>query len=69
VDQGATQCTLELHTQPTKPTGQLPYFLVYDSKVILPVDVMWESPAVEQYEEGVSEDSRWVKEARCATLV
>jgi hypothetical protein len=35
---------------------------------------MWESPAVEQYDEGISEDSRRVdidglKEARCAALV
>jgi hypothetical protein len=35
---------------------------------------MWESPAVEQYDEGISEDSRWVdivsfEEARCAALV
>jgi hypothetical protein len=35
---------------------------------------MWESPALEQYDEGVSEDSRRVdidglKEARCAALV
>jgi hypothetical protein len=37
--------------------GQSPYFLVYDSKAILPADVMWESPTVEQYDEGISEDS------------
>jgi hypothetical protein len=62
-----------LHTQPTKPTVQLPYFLVYGSKAILPTDVMWESPAVE-HDEGISEDSRQVdinslEEARCAALV
>jgi hypothetical protein len=62
-----------LRTQPTKPTGQSPYFLVYGSEAILPADVMWESPAVEQYDE-VSEDSRRVdidglEEARCAALV
>jgi IS30 family transposase len=49
---------LGLRTQPTKLTGQSPYFLVYGSKAILPVDVMWESPAVEQYDKGISEDSR-----------
>jgi hypothetical protein len=63
-----------LRTQPTKSTGQSPYFLVYDSEAILSADVMWDSPAVEQYDEGISEDSRQVdidglKEARCATLV
>jgi hypothetical protein len=51
-----------------------PYFLVYGFELILPADVMWESPAVEQYDEGVSEDSRRVdidglEEARCAALV
>jgi hypothetical protein len=35
-----------LRTQPTKPTGQSPYFLVYGSEAILPADVIWESPAV-----------------------
>jgi hypothetical protein len=47
-----------LRTQPTKLTGQSPYFLVYDSEAILPADVMWESPTVEQYDEGIFEDSR-----------
>jgi hypothetical protein len=46
-----------LRTQPTKATGQSPYFLVYGSEAILPADVMWDSPAVEQYDEGISEDS------------
>jgi hypothetical protein len=63
-----------LRTQPTKPTGQSPYFLVYGSEAILPADVMWESPAVEQYDEGISEDSRRVdinslEEAHYAALV
>jgi hypothetical protein len=48
--------------------------LVYGSEAILPTDVMWESPAVEQYDEEISEDSRRVdidglEEARCAALV
>jgi hypothetical protein len=65
---------LGLRTQPTKPTGQSPYFLVYGSEAILPADVMWDSPVVEQYDEGISEDSRRVdndglEEARCAALV
>jgi hypothetical protein len=63
-----------LRTQTTKTTGQSPYFLVYGSEAILPVDVMWDSPAVEQYDEGISEDSRQVdidglEEARYAALV
>jgi transposase InsO family protein len=63
-----------LRTQPSKPTGQSPYFLVYSSEAILPADVMWDSPVVEQYDEGISEDSRrfdidGLEEARCAALV
>jgi hypothetical protein len=63
-----------LRTQPSKPMGQSPYFLVYGSEAILPADVMWDSPAVEQYDEGISEDSRRVdidglEEARYAALV
>jgi hypothetical protein len=56
------------------PTVQSPYFLVYGSEAILPADVMWDSPVVEQYDEGISEDSRQVdidglEEARCTALV
>jgi hypothetical protein len=74
VDQGTTNARWGLRTQPTKPTGQSPYFLVYGSKAVLRSDVMWESPAVEQYDEGISEDSRQVdidglKEARRAALI
>jgi hypothetical protein len=63
-----------IRTQPTKSTRQSPYFLFYGSEAILPADVMWETPAVEQYDEGISEDSRGVdihglEEARCAALV
>jgi hypothetical protein len=63
-----------LRTQPSKPTGQSPYFVVYGSEAILPADVIWNSPVVEHYDEGVSEDSRRVdidslEEARCAALV
>jgi hypothetical protein len=46
-----------LRTQPTKPTGQSPYFLVYGSEVVLPSDVMWESPVVKQYEEGIRQQT------------
>jgi transposase InsO family protein len=63
-----------LRTQPTKPTGQSPYILVYGSEAILLADVMWESPAVEQYDDGILEDNRRVdvdglEEARYAALV
>jgi hypothetical protein len=61
-----------LRTQPSKPTGQSQRD--NGSEAILPADVMWDSRAVEQYDEGISEDSRRVdidglKEARCAALV
>jgi hypothetical protein len=42
-----------LRTQPSKPTGQSPYFLIYGSEAILPADVIWNSPAVEHYDEGL----------------
>jgi hypothetical protein len=63
-----------LRTQPTKPTGQSPYILVYGSEAILLADVMWESLAVEQYDDGILEDNRRVdvdglEEARYAALV
>jgi hypothetical protein len=63
-----------LRTQPTKPTGQSPYFLVYGTEAILPADVMWDSLAVEHYDEGISEDSKRVdinrlEEACCAALI
>jgi hypothetical protein len=63
-----------LCTQPSKPMGQSPYFLVYGSEAILPADVIRNAPAVEHYDKGVSEDSRRVdidglEEARCAALV
>jgi hypothetical protein len=63
-----------LCTQPAKPTGQSPYFLVYNSEAILPANVMWDSSAVEQYDEGISKYSRRVdidglEEARYAALV
>jgi hypothetical protein len=63
-----------LRTQPTKPTGHSPYFLVYGFEAILPANVMWESLAIEQYNEGISEDNQQVdidslEDARCAALV
>jgi hypothetical protein len=73
VDQGAAQCYLGA-AYSTHQVNEIAYFLVYGSEAILPTDVMWESPAVEQYDEGISEDSRRVdidglEEACCAALV
>jgi hypothetical protein len=74
VDQGTTQCTLEAAYSTLQANGQSPYFLVYGSEAIIHADVMWDSPAVEHYDEGISKDSRRVdidglEEARCATLI
>jgi hypothetical protein len=33
-------------------------FLIYDSEAILPVDLIWNSPRVEQYDEGEAEETR-----------
>lgn len=46
-----------LHTQPSKAIGQSPFFLVYGSEAILPTDVMWQSPCLEMYEEGESDEA------------
>jgi ribonuclease HI len=47
-----------LRTQPSKATGQTPFFLVYGSKAILPADIMWKSPRVEMYNEGEADEAR-----------
>jgi hypothetical protein len=42
----------ELRTQPSKATGQSPFFLMYGSEAILPANVMWKPPRLEMFEEG-----------------
>jgi len=39
-----------LRAQPSKATGQTPFFLVYSSEAILPVDIMWKSPHLDMYD-------------------
>jgi hypothetical protein len=63
-----------LRTQPSKATGQTPFFLVYGSEAILPVDIMWKSSRVEMYNEGEADEVRQleldsVEEACCTALV
>jgi hypothetical protein len=48
----------ELHTQPSKATGQSPFFLIHGSEAILPTDIMWKSPRPEMYEEGKADSAR-----------
>jgi hypothetical protein len=47
-----------LSTQPSKTTGQTPFFLVHGSEAILPADIMWKSPMVEMYNEGEADEAR-----------
>jgi hypothetical protein len=62
-----------LRTQPSKATGQSPFFLVYGSEAILPADVMWKSPQLEMFEESKADTARHLEldtaeEIRCHVL-
>ena len=62
-----------LRTQPSKATGQSPFFLTYGSEAILPADIMWKSPRVEAYQAGEADKARQleldsVEEARINAL-
>jgi hypothetical protein len=46
-----------LRTQPSKATGQTPFFLVHGFEAILPADIMWKSPRVEMYNEGEADEA------------
>ena len=50
-----------LHTQQSRATGYSPFFLVYGLEAILPVDLIWNSPRVEQYNEGEADETRWLE--------
>jgi hypothetical protein len=41
-----------LRTQVSRATRYSSLFLVYGSKAVLPADLIWTSPKIEQYEEG-----------------
>jgi hypothetical protein len=63
-----------LRTQLSKATRQIPFFLVYGSKAILPAEIMWKSPRVEMYNEGEADEARQleldsVEEACCTAHV
>jgi hypothetical protein len=63
-----------LRTQPSKAIGQSPFFLVYGFEAIFSVDVMWQSPRLDMYEEGEVDDARHLEldsaeEVRCNVLL
>jgi hypothetical protein len=50
-----------LRPQPSKATGQSPFFLTYGSKAMLHANIMWKSPRVEAYQEGEADEARQLK--------
>ena len=44
-----------LWTQISRAIGYSPFFLVYGSEAVLPADLIWTSPRIEQYDEGEAE--------------
>ncbi|XP_066341613.1 uncharacterized protein [Miscanthus floridulus] len=47
-----------LRTQPSRNTGVSPYFLVYGSEAVLPADVAFQAPRVENFDAEKSEQHR-----------
>jgi len=62
-----------LRTQASHSTGVSPYFLVYGSEAILPADIAFRAPMVENYEEQATavriEDIDRAEEERLITCV
>ena len=63
-----------LRTQASRNTGVSPYFLVYGSEAILPVDIAFRAPRVEHYNEEQAvavqtEDIDRVEEERLITCI
>ena len=50
-----------LRTQQSRATGYSLFFLVYGSEAILPTDLIWNSPRVEQYNKGEADETRWLE--------
>jgi hypothetical protein len=48
----------ELRTQVSRATGYSPFFLVNGSEAVLPANLIWTSPKIEQYKEGEAEQTR-----------
>jgi hypothetical protein len=47
-----------LRTQPSHNTGVPPYFMVYGAEAVLPVDIEFRSPRVENYNEDQVTEQR-----------
>jgi len=47
-----------LRTQASRNTGVSPYFMVYGSKTVLPSDVTFRSPRVENFNQSTADDAR-----------
>ena len=63
-----------LRTQASRSTGMSPHFLVYGSEAILPVDIAFRAPRVENYDEEQAiairtEDVDRAEEERLMTYV
>jgi hypothetical protein len=54
-----------LRTQPSRNIGVSPYFMVFGSEAVLPADVTFQSPRVENYREEKSDDARML-DVNCA---
>ena len=50
-----------LRTQPSRNTGVSPYFMVFVSEAVLPADVAFRAPRVENYNEENSDQARLVE--------
>ena len=48
-------------TQPSRNTGASPYFMVFGSETVLPADVTFRAPRVENYNEENSDQARLIE--------
>jgi hypothetical protein len=46
-----------LRTQPSRNTGASPYFMVYGAEAVLPTDIAFRSPHVENFDEDKSDEA------------
>ena len=47
-----------LRTQPSHNTGVSPYFLVFGAEAVLPTDVAFQAPRIENYDEEINDQAR-----------